>query len=97
MEHEFKIIMKLKEGELSPTSSVIVYLDNQPVGLIQNIKFEADTDSPIPKLEITFPNLESDKIDQSYRKSSNLLDTLKYYRELFSKLPSVTVLMKELF
>ena len=93
MDHEFKIIVKLKEGELSPTSSVTVYLDNQPVGLIQNLKFEADTDSDVPKLEITFPNLESDKIDQSFKEKSNLLDTLKFYKGMFSRLPSVTVLM----
>jgi hypothetical protein len=98
MEHEFKIIMKVHEGQPAKTSNVMVYLDNQPVGLIQNIKFEANSESLMPTLELTFPNLESDKVDQSYKKSSNnLIGTLKHYKELFTNFPSIKVILKELF
>jgi hypothetical protein len=51
MAHELKVIL----GDTA--RNTIVYIDNQPIGLIQDIKFHASVNSPIPELEIVFPDL----------------------------------------
>lgn len=54
MTHEFKIVMSGPN-----TSNVKVFLDDQVIGLIQDIKFLASTTFDTPIIEIVFPDLFS--------------------------------------
>ncbi len=48
---------KLKIIIGNSSTNTLVYIDDEPVGLIQNIKVEIDVTSTLSKMEITFPNL----------------------------------------
>ena len=77
----------------SPTNT-LVYIDDEPVGLIQNIKVEVSVDNPFPNIEITFPNL----FDKHYQSiNGGLTKDLAYHIERLEKIPGVTIKLKELF
>jgi hypothetical protein len=92
MDHEFKIIISFKDGQTPAASKVRVYLDDQIIGALQTIKFEADSTAFIPKLEITFPeatkysNLQdldswqhkTDRIASKLKKLFKSIITIKY-------------------
>ena len=97
MEHEIKIIMKFKDNETLKSSKTMLYIDDNPIGCIQNIKLEVDAHNYFPNLTITFPNLESDKIDPSYYKKPNLLDDVKMYIEKLKNIHGVNIVLEEIF
>ena len=66
MKHELKIIMTyetedMEHDQTTPilSSSIRVYVDEQPIGCIQKLKLEADCNEFLPKVEITFPDIEA--------------------------------------
>lgn len=98
MKHEFKIIMKFDDSKPTAVApNTTVYLDDEPVGVIQEFKFQVSTDQFTPQLEITFPNLESPKIDPSYKKLPNLISTVKAQIERLKIVPNIKVVLKEIF
>ena len=60
MEHEFKIIYKFNtDGNTGGTINTTVYLDNNPIGLIQAISFKHNAKQPLhkpPEIIIDFPD-----------------------------------------
>lgn len=97
MEREIKIIMKFEDNDALRSSKTMLYLDNTPIGCIQNMKLEVDAYSHLPNLTITFPNLESDKIDPSYYEKPNLLNTVKMYVDMLKNIHGVNIVLKKIF
>lgn len=90
MTHELKII-------LGPTAhKTLVMIDDRPIGLIQDIKFHVGIDSVVPEIEIVFPNLFSDQIDQNYKNNSVMVRELKNSLDLLKTMPHVKVTLQEL-
>lgn len=65
MKKEFKVII----GE--SVSEVRVLVDNQPIGLIQEIKFHAATEQ-VPQVEIVFPDLRKISADAAKKVSEQI-------------------------
>lgn len=85
MQPELKIVMS------GPSSDkIIVYVDGQPIGLIQDIKFHASVNDS-PTVEIIFPNLFPFK---SSNKST--VDQLEQQMDLLKKVPNVKVTLQNL-
>ncbi len=85
MKHELKVI-------LGPTThDTLVLVDNQPIGLIQDIKFHASVDSVTPEIEIVFPNL------MPFRATNEtMVKNLEEHLELLKELPHVKVTLKDI-
>lgn len=85
MKHELKVI-------LGPTThETLVLVDNQPIGLIQDIKFRASVESLIPEIEIVFPNL------MPFKATNEVMVTeLERTIELLKELPHVKVTIKDI-
>ena len=66
MEHEIKIIMKYSDDNPINAANTLVYVDDEVIGCIQNIKLNVNAYNKIPELEVTFPNLRSIDIAPSY-------------------------------
>lgn len=94
---EIKIIAKLDPNGVILTSNIIVYLDDEPVGALQDIKFHASSDNLVANLELTFPDLHSDKISKSYLTQPNLISTVDYYVNKFKSMLSVKIHLKDIF
>lgn len=77
-------------------SMVKVYVDEQQIGLIQDVKFHASAHENFPEVEIVFPNLFDSQVDQKSVKSGGLLDMLKKNLELFKEIPHVKVTLASL-
>jgi len=97
MNHEIKIIMKYKDGEPIKSCNTIISLDDEPIGCIQNFKLNADAGEYFPELEFTFPDLKSDEIDLSYKKSPNLIETVDYYLNKLKIVPNIKLILKKIF
>jgi hypothetical protein len=97
MEHELKIVIKLQDGQPLTANKIVVYLDELPLGVIQDIKFRAGVDDVLPALELTFPNLESDSIAPSYKTSTNFISMVREQVDKLSNFPGIKVFLKELF
>ena len=85
MGHELKIIV----GETN--ANTIVLLNNQQLGLIQDIKVNVSVDSPSPEVEITFPNIFS-----FADTNKELVELLKNQLDLLKSVPNVKVNLKAL-
>jgi hypothetical protein len=85
MKHELKII-------LGPTAhETVVYVDDQPIGLIQDIKFHANVDDTATEIEIIFPNMFPFS-DTNVHMCMILEDAL----EELKKVPHVKVTLKDI-
>lgn len=51
----------------SMTKGMVIKLDGYPLGWIQNLNIEASSDTWPPKIEITFPDLDSATIDPNLK------------------------------
>lgn len=86
MKHELKVILGATSHE------TMVYIDDQPVGLIQEIKFVANATTGTTDIELTFPDF------QEYRATNGgfakqLEDTI----ELLKEMPHIRVLLKPIW
>ncbi len=101
MKREFKIIMEFEDEDMdtdgSPHTKTIVYLDNEPVGLLQSLKLLVDANSFFPELELTFPNFHSNKINPEYFNNSTLLEETDRYIKRLQKVPGIKISFKEIF
>ena len=85
MKHELKVIM----GET--TSDTHVFVDNQPIGLIQELKMSVAVGNHAPTVEIVFPNLAP--FEQT---NKQLVETFHKQIELLKELPQVKVTLQDL-
>ena len=85
MKHELKVIL----GET--TSDTHVLVDNQPIGLIQELKMSVAVGNPAPQIEIVFPNLEP-----FTQTNKELVDTFHKQIALLKELPQVKVTLQDL-
>jgi hypothetical protein len=93
---EIKIIIS-ETGYIHP-ASVLVTIDDEPIGCIQEIIFNANVDSPICNLDIVFPDLKSNKIDQeAYNAQPNLISTIDHHVEILKDIPGINIHMKDIF
>lgn len=90
MKHELKVI-------LGPTAhETLVLVDNEPIGLIQDIKFHVGVNHTVPDIEIVFPNLLGPGVDADYAQNSVMVRQLKKTLELLKDLPHVKVTLQDL-
>lgn len=96
MKHEFKIVMEFEDDQSKPLHSGIrVYIDNNIVGCIQDLKFSADTENFLPKLEITFPDLAGLKELSSERECVFIKD-VQYHIDNLKVIPGIDIKLKSL-
>jgi hypothetical protein len=103
MTHEIKIIMKYElEGIDSDidvpvtTGSIIVYHNDIPIGCIQELKIHARVDSPMPEIEISFPDLRDPQVSttpifNSPTPPTYFADDIDENVKIFSRVPGVQV------
>lgn len=85
MNHELKIIIG------STTADTTVFLDEKPLGYIQDIKIHATVDNLIPTVEIVFPDF------RPFRNSNK--ETVELFEEqlkLLSQIPNIKVTLAPL-
>lgn len=88
--------MSFEDNQSVPLHSGIrVYIDDRIVGCIQDLKFSADTENFIPKLEITFPDLTGFKDDVS-GKDSVFVKSIQYHIEDLKVIPGIDIKAKSL-
>lgn len=63
MVDELRIVMKRNADGQVESHNTVIYINNEPIGCIQNIKIDIGVNS-IPKIEVTFPNFDSKGIDK---------------------------------
>lgn len=68
-----------------------ISLDDEQIGLVQDIKFHASVNDVIPNLEITFPDL------RPYKTHPQLINRVEAYKKLLSDIPGVKIHLKEIF
>lgn len=78
------------------TGSVRFLHDDQPIGCIQDLKFRANTEQPLPELEITFPDLHDQGIDPAYAQHPNFIKEIDHQIKLLSKIPNVKIHLRSL-
>ena len=85
MKHELKVILGATSAE------TLVLIDDQPIGLIQDIKFHVSVENPTPQIEIVFPNL------MPFRNTNRqMVEQLELHLEELKKLPHVKVTLEDL-
>ncbi len=86
MKHELKVILGATARE------TLVFIDDQPVGLIQEIKFVANAETGKTDIELTFPDFrEYATTNGAFAKQ--LDSTL----ELLKEMPHIRVLLKPIW
>jgi len=85
MKHELKVIL----GD--STANTLVLVDNQPIGLIQEIKIHAGVHQHSPEVEIVFPNLRP-----FASSNKSIVDELEKTLKLLAELPQVKVTLQEI-
>lgn len=85
MKHELKVIIG------ATTAETVVYADNKAIGLIQDIKFHASTESTTPEIEIVFPNLLPFKTT-----NRQTVEQLEAQLELLKEFPHVKVTIQNI-
>lgn len=91
MTKELKIVV-------GPNSyKTMVYLNDEPIGLIQDIKIHVSCNDPFPQVEIVFPNLFALDIGQNYYQSSPLPKQLAQKLWDLSEVPNLKVTLQDLF
>jgi len=94
---EIKIIIKVNENNCIVSHNTLVTVDDEPIGCIQEISFNANVNELLCKLDVVFPNLKSDKIDQkSYRLSPNLISAVDHSVEKLKDILGVNISLKEI-
>ena len=91
MAKELKIVIGTNIHE------TLVYLNDEPIGLIQDIKIHANCGQPYPTVEIVFPNLFDLEIDPTYYHHSPLLKQLAQHLWDLSDVPNLKITLKDLF
>lgn len=95
MSHELKIILGT-----SPQSTVVL-VDNEPVGLIQNVTININAYSQESHIEITLPNLFSRNIDSSYMDKTAFTGPLQGQLQktfnLLREIPQVKIILSDPF
>ena len=94
---ELRIIAQLDPNGVILTKDVLVYINDEPVGALQDIKFHASVDKSTCDLEVTFPDLHSHKIHRSYHDGANLVATVDRMASIFKSFLGVKVILKDLF
>lgn len=107
MEHELKIVMKYQSEDLDhdecpiTPANFLIYVDGEVIGFIQNLNFTVDVNDPCPKINVTFPQMNKENIDDSYYVVTPY--SRPYTRaefdggvSLMSKFPNVHITMKNL-
>ena len=95
-DRELKIIAKFKNDQPISFSNVMIYLDNEPVGCVQDFNFHVDVLNGC-NVEITFPNLKSEKIDKSYYKTPNLVSSVEMHIERLKSILGIKLNLKDIF
>jgi hypothetical protein len=99
MKRQIKIIMEYDEegidvDQTSPLKKMRVYMDEQPIGCIQNFELSASADSFYPKLEITFPDFCDAEIDPLF--DNHFAKDIDYYTQTLSQIPGVKIILQPL-
>jgi len=84
MSYELKIIVG------STTVDTKVYIDERPIGLIQDIKFHANASNSTTELELVFPNLIPFK-----NTNKQTVEHLELILDLLKNLPHVKVALQD--
>lgn len=89
MKHEFKIVLEYNDSEDNLLHTGIrVYIDDEIIGCIQDLKLSVNTEDFVPKIEITFPDLSN--INSIFKKD------IAYRTNNLKAIPIIDVKMKPL-
>ena len=91
MAKELKIVIG------SNTYETLVYLNDEPIGMIQDIKIHVNCNEIHPTIEIVFPNLFGMEISDTYYRASSIPKQLAQHMWDLSDIPNVKVTLKDLF
>jgi hypothetical protein len=86
MKRELKIIT----GPTVHDTRVLV--DDEPIGLIQDIKFEANVEHTTPLIQITFPDFR-----QHRETNASMAKTLDHYLDMLKEFPYVQVVLRRIW
>jgi len=91
-----KLVCELSDQGLITSPKTVLYLDDEPIGVIQEINFNIKADDHVGHMEITFPDLHSEKIDATYANSSFVKEVDARIEQL-KAFPGIIIKLKELF
>lgn len=101
MKHQIKIIIDYEEEGIDCDEThikrTIVWVDEQPIGCIQQLSFKANAKSQfhqIEKFEIVFPDFQNSQIDKSF--ITGFPSQVKGYIKLLSNIPNLDVKLQKL-
>jgi hypothetical protein len=102
MKHELKIIIKCESEDIDDNGShpnnITIYLDDEPIGVVQQFKLEADCKKISPTIEFTFLNFDDPNIDPVYFKGSHYMYTYtKEYIDRLSMINGIKIYLQNLF
>lgn len=96
--HELKIIANFAQNDkFIKSPNVIIYLDGEPVGAVQEFKFNVSAKDYLADIEITFPDLHSEKIDKTWREKSNLMSSVDEWISKFRSIFGIKVKLLDIF
>lgn len=103
MKHELKIVMSYEDGKDAEGARtvtaprVLVSIDEEPIGCMQELKFEAFAHNGFPRLEVIFPNLRDANIDvdETPGPSYFVYDVDRFVR-IISDIPNTKVSFQDL-
>jgi hypothetical protein len=85
MAHELKVIL----GDL--TSNTVIYINNEPINLIQDIKFHVGINDATPQLEIVFPNLMPFRATNSF-----VVEMLEQQIDQLKQIPNIKISLESI-
>jgi hypothetical protein len=96
MVNQLKIIMDAaNDGTILNTKS-LVYVDDEVIGYIQDVKIHLNAKSTMPFIEITFPDFHSPDVDPLYLNDSLSKNVDKYILKL-KQFPNVKIMLQNIF
>lgn len=94
---EIKIIIDASDNGILVPHKVIVYVNDEAIGCLQDITFHASVNEPTCSLDVTFPNLKSNDIPLNFKQESTLLKQIDEHIEKFANINGVKVNLKDIF
>lgn len=94
---EIKIIIDASENGILVPHKVLVYVNDEAIGCLQDITFHANVNEPSCSLEVTFPNLRSNNIAENFKKNTPFIKQIDEHIKKFDNINGVKVNLKDIF
>ena len=98
MTDELKIIMNTADDGTILNTKSLLYVNDEVIGCIQDLKIHLSVKSALPLIEVTFPNFHDPEVDQSYINQVNgLSKDVDLYINILKKFPNVKIRLQNIF